>query len=197
MKDLDSNKDLATQAVPRDDTQRPAQPIPFQEINDLVLNGVPVGFNVRGGQTAEAVNKVAVAGGFLPAFAPGTLVMDLVAARKARFVRIYDEDESHCGRVGVWLVNGDDIVGLTPRHVASKFNLCSLPNMIADVTLPAGTRLRMGVTAQNQHGAQWRGNAESGGGLQYLLDAPRERIPERWFGPGRLLSKAHAVSGRV
>lgn len=196
MKDLHSDRSTAMHADPLFKLNNPEPPFPLLDANELVFNSVPVGFNVLGGQKADEINEVATAGGYLPAYAPGTFVMDLVAARKARFVRIYDEDERHSGRVSPWLLHEDDIVGLTPRHIAGKFNLCSMPNMIAEVTVPAGTRVRMGVTPRTPHWAQCEMLAKTGGGIQYLLDAPRDRIPDRWFGAGRLLAKNRVISCR-
>ena len=194
MRYLNSNRSVTLRSDPLFALRNPEPPPPFIEVNELILSSVPVGFNALGGLNADEVNEVAAAGGFVPPYASGTVVMRLVAAREARFVRIYDQDEMHCGRVSPWLLNEDDIVGLTPLHVAGKFNLCAMPNMIADVVVPAGTRVCMGITPRIPHWAQWGTSAKIGGGIQFLLATPPERIPERWFGPGKSLTKNRVIS---
>lgn len=164
--------------------------------NQHLLRSVPFGLTVLGGRNADDVNDVVVAGGYEPVYAEGSLVIDLIVEQKVRFVRLYKEDESWSHRVGVWLLNARDLEGLSPQQIADKFNLNSAPNMIADVAVPARTKIRMGFAPSLPAYTRWGAQGPIGGGIQFTLDIPRHRVPDRWFSSGRDFMNSHIPSRR-
>ena len=66
-------------------------------------------------------------------------------------------------RIGRWLLDPDDIKGLSSTQIKNKYSLPELPTRIGEVKVPAGTRLRTGIA-----GPQPSWNAK-GGGVQFEL----------------------------
>ncbi|MDD3205239.1 MAG: hypothetical protein PHS74_05830 [Lachnospiraceae bacterium] len=93
--------------------------------------------------------------------------------KPGEFVRVYDNVNS--GQAGSWIMKGEDIAGLTPQQIQNKFALPTTPTHVTDVTLEAGTQLRIG-TANGLFGYE-------GGGTQF--DMMGQRVGE--FTNGRLL----------
>src|SRR5699024_8100480 len=99
-----------------------------------------------------------------PPYKLGTKVSEIELTQEKTFVRVYDGEIS--GMYGGWVMEADDIAGLTPAQIRDKFALPSEPKYIVDVKLTEGTRLRIGEA----NGLPGWGN---GGGIQYDLMGKR------------------------
>ena len=75
-----------------------------------------------------------------------------------KFVRVYIEDDFMARE---WMMNADDIVGLTAQQIKDKYSLLEIPTKICDVNVPLGTNIQ--VSSVNGI----LGN--SGGGIQFRL----------------------------
>ena len=78
-----------------------------------------------------------------PPYKPGTAVDIITLKRKTTFVRVYDGEVS--GQFGGWLMDLDDIRGLTPEQIRDIYALPTTPKYMTDVTLESGTTLRTGI----------------------------------------------------
>ena len=78
-----------------------------------------------------------------PPYKPGTSVDIISLKRETTFVRVYDGEVS--GQFGGWLMNLDDIKGLTPEEIRDVYALPAIPKYMTDVTLESGTTLRTGI----------------------------------------------------
>ena len=78
-----------------------------------------------------------------PPYKPGTSVDIISLKRETTFVRVYDGEVS--GQFGGWLINLDDIKGLTPEEIRDVYALPAIPKYMTDVTLESGTTLRTGI----------------------------------------------------
>ena len=81
------------------------------------------------------------------------------------------------GKVKVWVMNADDIAGLTAEQIKEKFSLPQRPEYICDVAVPHGAALEVS-SANGILGG-------SGGGIQYKFISAYK---EDWFTNGRRLS---------
>ena len=111
-----------------------------------------------------------------PPYKPGTVVEEIELLENKKFVRVYDGEIS--GKKGGWLMEENEIKGLTPKQIQEKFALPCEPKYICDVEVDAGTHLRRG-TANEVEG--WG----KGGGIQY--DTMGEKAGT--FSNERLLTK--------
>lgn len=105
-----------------------------------------------------------------PPYDPSKPIIDFVADGSTQYVRVYNTGPNS-SQGGQWMMKADDIQGLTPQQIKSKFDLPELPTHITDVAPPQGTVIRVGtVNAENFGG--------NGGGTQFQL---KSRIPESAF----------------
>lgn len=88
-------------------------------------------------------------------------------------------------------MQADDIVGLTPQQIASKFSLPQVPTMVTDVNIPAGTNLQVsGANAISPKANQgsYTGDNGGGGGVQFQIQVPKpEDLNPAWFSNSRPL----------
>ena len=84
------------------------------------------------------------------------------------------------------VMRSEDIAGLTPIQIASKFGLPQVPTMITDVTIPAGVTMNVsaanGISPWSSSGHYTGGNG-GGGGVQFQVTS-RPLSPaefETWF----------------
>ena len=113
---------------------------------------------------------------FTPPYKPDTQTQIIEITKETKigeYVRVYDNVNS--SQAGGWLMKADDIAGLTPQQIQSKFALPITPTHVTDVILESGTRLRAGI-------ANCAFDFE-GGGTQF--DTMGQRVGE--FINGRLL----------
>jgi len=86
------------------------------------------------------------------------------------------------------MMRADDIAGLTPEQIASKYALPQVPTHVADVRVPAGNTLRVSV-ANDVQIKQGLGGNGGGGGVQFeVISRPSIDVEfESWFtNPRRL-----------
>jgi hypothetical protein len=118
-------------------------------------------------KSADDVNADFVAKGWQPPYAAGAKAAEFTTTTEMMFVRVHGPDN----KARSWMMRPADIHGLSPQQIKDKFALPDLPTMVSDVTVPAGTRVRVGeVAAQDGWG--------KGGATQFELLA---RLPESAF----------------
>lgn len=98
-----------------------------------------------------------------PPYKSGTIVKEIELTKRTTFVRVFDGVNS--GQMGGWVMKAEDIAGLTPTQIQTKFALPHLPNQVTDVVLEAGTKIRIGVVNPLF--------GHRGGGIQYDLIGQR------------------------
>ena len=99
--------------------------------------------------SAENVNEILKQNGYTnPPYKPGTNV------------RVYTENITSAK--GQWVMNYEEIQGLSSKQIKDKFALPYEPTHICDVELPAGTEVRFGIANEVP---EWG----LGGGLQFDL----------------------------
>lgn len=97
-----------------------------------------------------------------PPYTPHTQVYQVRLAQRTRFVRVYGGSSTQPGQ---WVINADDIAGLTAAQIKDKFALPQIPTHICDATVPADTILEISSANGILGGA--------GGGVQYFIsDTP-------------------------
>ncbi|CNI62186.1 Uncharacterised protein [Yersinia intermedia] len=99
-----------------------------------------------------------------------TQVRTFTTASDLTFVRVSTVDNP----VGGFLVRADEIAGMTPIQIQKYLALPKIPTQIANVLVPAGTKMQVGKVA-----AQPQFDAPNAGGVQYQL---LQQIPTSSFG---------------
>lgn len=123
--------------------------------------------------SAEEANAPFVAKGWSPPYDTGSQVRTFTTTSEVKFMRVSTIDNPQ----GAFLVRADEIAGMTPQQIQQYLALPKVPTQIADVTVPAGTKMQVGqVAAQATFGAVGKG------GTQYQLLNP---IPNSSFGTPR------------
>ena len=112
--------------------------------------------------SSEEANAAYVKFGNRPPYTSGTKVQEIALQKETTFVRLHGE----ANQMGDWVVQPKDIKGLTPVQIKDKFALPEMPTQTSEVTIPAGTKIRVGEVAP-QNG--WGG----GGGTQYEIINPK------------------------
>lgn len=150
-----------------------------EHTDEVFLNGAQEIFSVKGTPAEQRVytdgskfdvedvdpdgdstNKQLLAEGFdNPPYTPGKEVKVVVTNEDMVFVRTLDGQGS--GVLGSWLMPKSEIDGLTPEQIADKYALPQVPKFMCDVTVPAGTKIRIGE-CNPLFGYK-------GGGIQYQL----------------------------
>lgn len=127
--------------------------------------------------TGEATNAALLADGFSEApFTPGKEVKIVTTTEDMTFVRTLDGENT--GVLGSWLMPKSEIEGLTPLEIADKWALPQVPTMMCDVTVPAGTQIRIGECNPIL--------GFNGGGTQYQL---MQRIDMKLYDNVKMLPK--------
>ncbi len=106
-----------------------------------------------------------------PAYLRNTKVFDFFTQSQEKFVRVHGLDN----QARPWIMRAEDIKGLSATEIAKKYNLPEIPQQISEVTLPANTRLKVGLVGPNKYG-------DSQGAVQYYIKMPEGiDVPEPWF----------------
>ena len=87
----------------------------------------------------------------------GSDVLKIKLNENKRFVRVYNGSKSQ--KEGRWLMEEEEIEGLSPKEIKEKFALPEEPTHIVDVYVEKGSILRKSIAAENDMG--------KGGGIQY------------------------------
>ena len=111
-------------------------------------------------ESAEKVNsEFKTNSNYKPPYQPGTKTITVKLKENTKFVRVYRES----GKLTEgWVMEAEQIEGLTPSQIKNKFALEYEPKYICDVEIPAGSTVRYGIANKI---INW-GN---GGGTQYDL----------------------------
>ena len=111
-------------------------------------------------ESAEKVNsEFKTNSNYKPPYQPGTKTITVKLKENTKFVRVYRES----GKLtGGWVMEAEQIEGLTPSQIKNKFALEYEPKYICNVEIPAGSTVRYGIANKI---INW-GN---GGGTQYDL----------------------------
>lgn len=87
--------------------------------------------------------------------------------------RMYSNGPDGSPQVAGWMFKAEDVAGLSPEQIASKYSLPQIPNMRTDVAVPAGQQLRVSVANDIQIKQGIGGNG-GGGGVQFeVLNPPK------------------------
>jgi RHS repeat-associated protein len=142
----------------------PIKPKPIVLQPDATAQAKPATLPLTPSKSAIIPAEVANKGFAEPAYKAGTKVKEFQAGKSDSYVRCYTQDETQLN--GKWMMNSQDIKGLSPEQIQAKYSMPNTPDHMVDVNPPAGTTIRTGVAgpAFNQ----------SGGGTQYQL---MEEIP--------------------
>lgn len=109
-------------------------------------------------RSSDDANGTFVAAGARPPYTSATEIVEFTTTANTRFVRVHGPDNMPRS----WMMRSEDIAGLSPQQIQDKFALPSLPSLVSDVEVPAGTRVRVGeVAAQTGWG--------NGGATQFEL----------------------------
>lgn len=133
-----------------------------------------------GGLSAEQANFRHEINDSYPPYEEGTRARDIILERDRAFVRVFAEGKTFAE--GRWVMRKSDITDLktgkllAPEQIRDRFSLESVPTHIVDVTVPAGTKVRVGrVGAQDKLKSK-------GGGTQYELFAGK--ISSKYYSRG-------------
>ena len=172
----------------------PAAELTARRADELIAQSLPSGSQVTGLRTADAANAAAKASGFGPPFVPGSSIVELTSDQGVKFVRVYVDLPERSSQVGSWIMRAEDVAGLTPQQIASKYALPQVPTRITDVQLPPGVKLEAsvaGAISPNASRGVFTGDNGGGGGVQFQIRSiPDERsLFESWFVNPRELVK--------
>jgi filamentous hemagglutinin len=162
---------------------RIATQVTRDEANALIANRLPTGVKMVDGAGAETLNAKFLADnpGYQPPYLPGSKSVTVRTTEETGgFVRVFAGGSSK--QADSWIMRAEDIAGLTPNQIAAKYSLPNVPTMVTNVTLPAGTDLRASV-ANNI----LLGKNGGGGGVQFEIVLPKEKINANWFNTPRPL----------
>ncbi|WJY13389.1 VENN motif pre-toxin domain-containing protein [Pectobacteriaceae bacterium CE90] len=130
--------------------------------------------NVKAISAAEA-NSPFIEKGWNAPYDSATQVRTFTTTSDITFMRVSTPNNP----IGAFLVRADEIVGMTREQIQQHLALPNVPTQVAEVTVPAGTRMQAGkVAAQPEFGAP------NSGGVQYQL---LQQIPTNSFGTPRSL----------
>ena len=93
--------------------------------------------------TAEDINQIMKETmGYEAPYKPNTIVTEFELTTNKTFVRVYNKINSR--QQGGWIMDMDEIKGLSPKEIQNKFALPYEPVYICDVYLESGVKLRYG-----------------------------------------------------
>ena len=137
-------------------TELPQARSAFILIDGFVLSkGGVGGANVRDVDASKANSAYD-----FPPYNPNKPIRDFEADGSTKYVRVYTEGTTNQG--GRWIMNADDIAGLSPQQIQNKFDLPYTSTHITDVKPQKGTTIRTGAVNSGNFGG-------NGGGTQFEL----------------------------
>jgi filamentous hemagglutinin len=162
---------------------RPAAALTAEEGNALIQSRLPESAKIIGTSSADAKNAVAISRDRAAPYLPNSNIVQIETTQVEQFVRVYGGDS---GQPGTWIMRAEDVAGLTPEQIASKFSLPQVPTKIADVTLPPGTTLEVSVASAVSPKALEgivTGDNGGGGGVQIQIQSRPANLGEfsSWF----------------
>lgn len=150
------------------DAWKPAAELTPIEAANLIDSRLPNGVRLVDTEGANTLNSKVLAENpsFKPPYVPGTQTMTIQTVEPTHFVRVYNNGQNGSPQAAGWMFRAEDVVGLSPEQIASKYALPQIPNMRTDVTVPAGQQLRVSVANDIQIKQGIGGNG-GGGGVQF------------------------------
>ncbi len=114
--------------------------------------------------------------------------MTVQTTQPESFVRVYVQETNKSELAGSWMMRADDIKGLTPEQIASKYALPQVPTHVVDVAVPSGQTMRVSV-ANDVQIKQGLGGNGGGGSVQFEVTSRPEKLSdfESWFSNPREL----------
>lgn len=170
---------------------RSAAELTATEANTLISQSLPPGSTITGRLSATAENTKAIAGNYQAPYISGTQVLEITTTQPTQYVRVFVEG-GESRQIGSWVMRAEDIKGLTPEQIASKYGLPQVPTMVGDVSIPAGTKLNVSAAngiSPNASKGIFTGDNVGGGGVQFQIQT-RPANPSnfaRWFSNPRPL----------
>jgi filamentous hemagglutinin len=129
--------------------------------------------------SAAEANAPFLAKGWSAPYDAASQVRTFTTNQEIMFVRVSTVENPQ----GAFLVRASEVDGMTPVQIQQHLALPKVPTQIANVAVPAGTRMQVGrVAAQPLFGAS------SKGGVQYQL---LDQIPAAKFGTPKPISGGH------
>lgn len=125
--------------------------------------------------TSEEANAPFIARGWNSPYEVGSQVTIVETTEDVTLARVSIDGKEQ----GQFLVRADEIAGMTPEQILQHLALPAVPTQIAEVVVPAGTRMQVGIV-----GPQPEFLNALGGGIQYQL---LDEIPKENFGTPRPL----------
>jgi len=169
---------------------KPAALIKPREADVMVGQRLPDGAKVTSVQSADEINAEILGRNpnFSAPYAPDTRLISVQTAQPETFVRVYVQEANKSELAGSWMMRPEDIAGLTPEQIASKYALPQVPTHVADVRVPAGNTLRVSVANDVQIKQGLGGNGGGGGVQCEVISRPSIDVEfESWFtNPRRL-----------
>ncbi len=168
----------------------PAAQITGREADLMIAARLPEGAKVTAIDNANAINATVVGGNpsFKPPYVPDTKIVTVQTTQPESFVRVYVQEANKSSLAGSWMMRSDDIKGLSPEQIASKYALPQVPTHMAEVAVPPGQTMRVSV-ANDVQIRQGVGGNGGGGGVQFEVTS-RPSIDgefESWFKNPRAL----------
>jgi filamentous hemagglutinin len=163
-----------------------------EEGSALIQSRLPESAKIISTSSADITNADAIASKRQPPILRGSDMVTIETTQAEQFVRVYGGDSTlvkASPQAGSGIMRAEDVAGLTPEQIASKFSLPQVPTKIADVTLPPGTTLEVSVASDiSPNGAKGivTGDNGGGGGVQFQIQI-EEEIPVGWFSNERRL----------
>ena len=160
---------------------RPASELTPAQANTLVERSLPTGAQPFNTTSADAANQaiIRINPTYQPSHMPGTSITEFTSPVPTQFVRVSGGNSDPTAN---WIMRAEDIAGLTPTQIASRFSLQTVPTQVGPVTIPAGQPLQASVAS-----GILRGDNPGGGGVQFFIPIERNRLPSSWFGTVRPL----------
>lgn len=123
-----------------------------EALNDalpLIKKFIPaLGVKNAARKTAESANdfwkEIYGATNFKPPYKAGTEVLEFELDVSTKFVRVTNDINDPTGQ---WIMQAEEITGLTAAEIKNNFSLKEMPTHVVDVQIPAGTKLRAGEAA--------------------------------------------------
>jgi filamentous hemagglutinin len=165
----------------------PASQLSPAQATKMARDAIPEGAVIENTINADILNKKAVGDDpkFKPPYISGATVYEFSINKSSKFVRVYAINEKGEGQVKNWVMLENDIRGLSPEQIASKYSLPQVPTHITDVFIPKNKIIRVSVASDiNIFYEKSIGGNGGGGGLQFeILDG----VKSTWFSNQRRL----------
>ncbi|WP_428023614.1 hemagglutinin repeat-containing protein [Arcobacter sp.] len=175
---IKSAKNLGTKSDAFDSLWKPASQISSKEANTLLDNTLPSNIKVDKISSSNTLNEKIISEKpkYQAPYVPDTKIVDFTTTTETQWVRVY-KNGTESKLEGNWVMKKEDIEGLSAQQIAQKYSLPQVPDMITDVTVPAGNKMQASI-ANNI----FEGEVNGGGGVQFEIKLPNNvKPPKTWF----------------